>query len=149
MRDTLEAAFTEHVDQLTTSSPFRLLESGGASPEEYDRFLANLIRAHLRSPQVVAFLYALAPPGASEELLHNLLEEVGIEDGSGVAHPAMLHDLAAGAGLSPVMGELERLAAEDLRSIVSEPVLYGTLKEVGLAALCEVVAFEFMLSRSG
>ena len=28
-----------------------------------------------------------------------------------------------------------------------EPLLYGTLRDVGLAALVEIVAFEFMLSR--
>lgn len=147
MTISVEAAFAEHVDQLTASPPFRGLESGEASREEFDSFIANLIRAHVNSPRVVAFLYALAPPAACHDMLHNLLEEIGIDDESGVSHPAMLHDLAAGARLAPVMGELERLAAKDLRSMVSEPLLYGTLKEVGLAALCEVVAFEFMLSR--
>ncbi len=147
MRTTVEGAVSDHVDQLTSSPGFRWLEVGEASPEEYDRFIANVIRTHVKSPQVVAFLYALAPPEATTDLLHNLLEEVGIEEESGVAHPAMLGQLAAGAGLAPVLPELERLAAEDLRSIASEPLLYGALKEVGLAALCEVVAFEFMLSR--
>ena len=147
MRNTVEAAFAAQVEELTSSPPFRRLESGEASQEEYDRFIANLIRAHARSPQVVAFLYALAPPDASDDLLHNLLEEVGIEEESGEPHPGMLKDLAARVGLSPVLAELERLAAVDLRTIASEPLLYGTLKEVGLAALCEVVAFEFMLSR--
>lgn len=94
----------------------------------------------------MVFLYALAPPVAGEHVLNNLLEELGVEEESGVA-PLMLHDLAEAAGLSPVLAELERLAAEDLRAIAAEPLLYGTLKEVGLAALCEVVAFELMLSR--
>lgn len=147
MRSTIEAAFADHVDDFTNSSEFRRLESGEASQEDYDGFLANLIRTHLKSPQLVAFLYALAPPDASGDVLHNLLEELGIEDESGVAHPTMLHDLAVGAGLAPVLPQLERLGADDLRSIASEPLLFGTLKEVGLAALCEVVAFEFMLSR--
>ena len=147
MKTTVEAALIAHVEELTNSPSFQRLESGQAPAEDYDRFVANLIRAHVKSPQVVAFLYALAPPEAADDLVHNLLEEIGVEEESGVAHPAMLDDLAAGAGLSPVMGELERLAAHDLRSITSEPLLYGTLKEVGLAALCEVVAFEFMLSR--
>lgn len=147
MRTIIEAAFSHHVEQLTDSTPFRRLESGEASSEDFDRFLANLIRTHVKSPQLVAFLYALAPPDASGDVLHNLLEELGIEDESGVAHPAMLHDLAARAGLAPVLPELERLAADDLRRIASEPLLFATLKEVGLAALCEVVAFEFMLSR--
>jgi len=123
------------------------LESGEATQDDYDRFIANVVRAHERSPQVVAFLYALASPRSSDDLLHNLLEELGIEDESGESHPGMLTGLAASVGLSPVLPELERLAAEDLRTVASEPLLYGTLKEVGLAALCEVVAFEYMLSR--
>lgn len=147
MKTTVEAALVAHVEELTNSPSFQRLESGQAPAGDYDRFVANLIRAHVKSPQVVAFLYALAPPEAADDLLHNLLEEIGVEEESGVAHPAMLDDLAAGAGLAPVMGELKRLAAHDLRSLTSEPLLYGTLKEVGLAALCEVVAFEFMLSR--
>ncbi len=147
MRTTIEAAFTAQVDELTSSPPFRRLESGEASAKEYDRFIANLIRTHARSPQLVAFLYALAPPDAREDVLHNLLEELGIEDESGEPHPEMLKDLAASAGLYGVLPELERLATEDLRAIASQPLLYATLKEVGLAALCEVVAFEYMLSR--
>lgn len=147
MRTPIAEVLTDHVDGLTASVPFLRLESGEATREEYDAFIANLIRAHLRSPQVVAFLYALAPPDAGEHMLHNLLEELGIEEESGVAHPLMLHDLAEAAGLSPVLAELDRMAAEDLRTVAAEPLLYGTLKEVGLAALCEVVAFELMLSR--
>lgn len=147
MKTTVESAFTAQVHELTNSPPFRRMESGESSPEEYDHFIANLIRTHARSPQLVAFLYALAPPDASDDVLHNLLEEVGIEEESGEPHPGMLKDLAASAGLCPVLPELERLSADDLRTIASEPLLYGTLKEVGLAALCEVVAFEFMLSR--
>jgi len=39
------------------------------------------------------------------------------------------------------------VAADDIRRVVVEPVLYRTLGEVGLAAFCEVVAFEYMLAR--
>jgi hypothetical protein len=42
---------------------------------------------------------------------------------------------------------LEAGSQADLRQTLVDPILYGTLKEVGLAALVEVVAFEFMLSR--
>ncbi len=146
-RAVVEAAFIEQVEEFTNCARFRRLESGEASPEDYDRFVANLVRTHSRSPQVVAFLYSLAPPGAAEDFLHNLLEELGLEEESGEAHPAMLKDLAAAAGLEPVLPDLERLGAEDLRDIASAQMMYGTLKQVGLAALCEVVAFEFMLSR--
>ena len=147
LRGFVEAVFMEHVEEFATCARFRRLESGEASSKDYDRFVANLVRTHSRSPQLVAFLYSLAPPDAAEDFLHNLLEELGIEEDSGEAHPAMLQDLAAAAGLSPVLPVLDRLAAEDLRDIVSSPLMYGTLKEVGLAALCEIVAFEFMLSR--
>jgi hypothetical protein len=52
-----------------------------------------------------------------------------------------------GAGLADRLPSLEMAAQESLRQTISEPILYGTLKEVGLASLVEVVAFEFMLSR--
>jgi hypothetical protein len=37
--------------------------------------------------------------------------------------------------------------ADDIRRLEVEPVLYRTLSELGLAAFCEVVAFEYMLAR--
>jgi len=148
MRFTIEAVLAEQVASFTSSAEFRRIESGEATHDEYDAFLANLVRTHLRSPKVVAFLYALSPPDAATALLSNLLEELGLEDPSGVAHPEMLHALAAGAGLAPVMPELERQADEALAAIASEPLLFGSLREVGLAGLVEVVAFEFMLSRT-
>ncbi len=147
MRTFVEAAFTNQLEEFTTCAQFRRFESGEASPEDYNGFVANLIRTHTRSPQLIAFLYSLAPPEAAEDFLHNLLEELGVEEESGEAHPDMLKDLAAAAGLSAVLPDLERVASEDLRDIASAPLLYGTLKEVGLAALCQIVAFEFMLSR--
>jgi len=147
MRAAVEKAFVHQVESFTSGDRFCRLETGAASPEEYDRFVANVVRTHSRSPQLVAFLFALAPPDAAADLLHNLLEELGVEEESGEAHPAMLEDLAAAAALSPVLADLERLADEDLRDIVAAPLMYPTLKEVGLAALCEIVAFEFMLSR--
>ncbi len=147
LRALVEALFIEQVEELTTCARFRRLESGEASPEDYHRFVANLVRTHSRSPQLIAFLYSLASPDAAEDFLHNLLEELGVEGESGESHPGMLQDLAAAAGLSPVLPVLERLAADDLRDIVTAPLMYGTLKQVGLAALCEIVAFEFMLSR--
>lgn len=147
MGSTTEAVLVAHIDALVSSPDFRRLESGEASPEEYDRFIASLVRTHVQSPRLVAFLYALSPPEAGPEALHNLLEELGLDNGSGVAHPALLRDLAAGAGLAPVLADLERQGADELRRLASEPLLYGTLREVGLAALCEVVAFELLLSR--
>jgi pyrroloquinoline quinone (PQQ) biosynthesis protein C len=146
-RQRVEALFSQHVAELANSAPFRALESGAASRADYDRFLANVLRTHLRSPQLLAFLYALAPPAAADNLLHNMLEELGIEDESGEAHPSLLRELARGAGLERELSALEALADADLRRVVVDPILYGTLKELGLAALVEIVAFEYMLSR--
>jgi hypothetical protein len=104
-------------------------------------------RAHLRSPQLVAFLFAVAPPAAALHRLDNLLEELGLEAPSARPHPDLLRDLLEGAGLGHRLALLEAQAEDDIRRVVTEPLLYGTLRDVGLAALTEIVAFEFMLSR--
>lgn len=147
LRSQVESLLARHVSELTAFEAFKALETGRASREEYERFLANVVRTHLRSPQVLAFLYALAPPDAAANLAHNMLEELGIEEESGVAHPSLLRNLVQGAGLAGRLPELEVAAQESLRQVICEPILYGTLREVGLASLVEVVAFEFMLSR--
>ena len=147
LREQLEAILIRHAQELTEFEDFAALESGSASREDYDRFIARIARTHLRSPQILAFLYAFAPPEAAANLAHNMLEEMGIEEESGVAHPALLRVLVEGAGLGEQLAEMERLGQDDLRQTIADPILYGTLKEVGLAALVEVVAFEHMLSR--
>jgi hypothetical protein len=144
---TMETLFEREVDRLTGSAEFRGLESGAVPPEAYDAFIENVARAHLRSPQLLAFLYALAPPAVASDLLHNLLEELGRDEDGARPHPDLLRELLAGAGLAPGLPRLEAEADEDLRRIVVEPLLYGTLREVGLAALAEIVAFEYMLAR--
>lgn len=147
LRSRIEALYAKHVSDFASCREFKSLEAGEASNGEYDRFIENVVRAHLRSPQLLAFLYSLAPPEAAQNLLHNMLEELGIEEEDGTAHPSLLRDLAIGAGLESRLPELERLADADLRCVVVDPILYGTLKEIGLAALCEIVSFEYMLSR--
>lgn len=147
LRAGIEALFTQQVEDLTASEEFGALAAGSAAPEQYDAFIENVARAHLRSPQLLAFLYALAPPAAVTDLLHNLLEELGRQDEAGRPHPDLLKDLVAGAGLSDRLPRLEAEADEDLRRVVVEPLLYGSLREVGLAALTEIVAFEYMLAR--
>jgi hypothetical protein len=139
LRERIESLFKAQVAELTASGPFRALETGTAAPADYDRFLADVVRTHLKATEYVAFLCALAPPAASESRLRNLLEELH--------HPGLLRQLAAEAGLGDRLPELEAQAADDIRRLVVEPVLYRTLGEVGLAAFCEVVAFEYMLAR--
>ena len=147
LRSTIETLFARQVESLTASAEFQALENGTAAPGQYDAFIENVTRAHLRSPQLLAFLYALAPPVAAADLRHNLLEELGLDEDSGRGHPDLLGDLLRGAGLGRRLAALEAQADEDLRRIVVDPLLYGTLREVGLAALTEIVAFEYMLSR--
>ena len=146
-RGHVAALFSTQVQALTTSRAFRDLEAGRASAEQYDDFIANVARTHLKSPQLLAFLYSIAPPAATPAVLLNLLEELGLEDDKGVAHPALLGDLLAGAGLSSRRAEIEALAEDDLRRIVIDPIMYGSLRDLGLAALTEIVAFEVMLSQ--
>jgi hypothetical protein len=140
IRDLLEG----HVRAFTDSREFAAFEAGSA---DYDAFIVNVGRAHLKSPQLVAFLYALAPPAAAAELLDNLLEELGLETESERPHPALLEDLIRAAGLGHQLAHIRAQAEDDIRRVVVDPLLYGTLREVGLAALTEIVAFEFMLSR--
>lgn len=147
-RSQIESLLTRHVGELTAFSGFQDLEAGRATRDDYDLFIVNVARTHLHSPQILAFLFTLAPPEAAQSLRHNMLEELGIEEESGVAHPTLLEDLMAGAGFGKDrLREVAALSQSDLRQVIVEPLLYGTLKEVGLAALVEVVAFEFMLSR--
>jgi hypothetical protein len=139
LRSRIETLYDEQVAELLACPEFLALESGAAPHQAYDDFIANVVRTHIKASQLVAFLYAVAPPAAAESRLRNLLEELH--------HPGLLRQLAAGAGLGDRLPELEALAADDIRRVVAEPLLYGTLKELGLAALCEIVAFEYMLSR--
>lgn len=146
LRDRIEELFQEQVAELTGSAEFTRFEAGRAPAVEVHQLIANVVRSHLRSPKLLAFLYALSPPGkAADALQHNLLEELGVEDE--VAHPVLLGRLAEAAGLGSQLARIAAEADQDLKRYVVEPLLYGSLRDVGLAALCEVVAFEYMLSR--
>jgi pyrroloquinoline quinone (PQQ) biosynthesis protein C len=147
LRSEIQERFVQQVDALLASAGFRALQEGRATREQYDAFIENVARAHLRSPQLVAFLFSLAPPTAAPDLLDNLLEELGRGDEPSHAHPDLLKDLLVAAGLAHRVVRLEAEAEDDIRRVVMEPLLYGTLRDVGLAALTEIVAFEFMLSR--
>jgi len=76
-----------------------------------------------------------------------MLEELGLDNDSSVSHPALLRELLDGAGLSSVLAEIEARAAADVRQVVVDPLLYPSLRDVGLAAMIEIEAFEYMLSR--
>jgi hypothetical protein len=146
-RSTVEHLFRRQVESFRATPEFEKLSNGSARPDHYASFIESLARTHLRSPQLIAFLYALAPPGPAEDLRRNLLEEMGLDEGGERPHPDLLRDLLTGARLGDRLAILEARADEDLRRIVMDPLVYGSLRDVGLAAFTEIVAFEYMLSR--
>ena len=146
-RKRLETLYQNAIAEFTGCAEFTALERGTARKSDYDRFIVNVARTHLRSPQLLAFVFAVAPPEAQTSLMHNLLEELGVDDGSGVPHPTLVRKLLSESGLEPLLLDLEERAAEDIRQVVVDPLLYPSLREVGLSALVEIEAFEYMLSR--
>jgi pyrroloquinoline quinone (PQQ) biosynthesis protein C len=147
IRRTVEIEYAKQTDALSACKQFQALETGRVEPKAYDDFIANVCKTHLRSPQILAFLFSVAPPAAVEHIKHNMLEELGLDD-EGIAHPNLLIQLAEGAGFNEACRkELELLAQDELRRLAAEPLLYGTVRELGFSALLETVAFEWMLSR--
>jgi hypothetical protein len=148
LRAEIERIYAFHTEALVSSGRFQALEGGSAPRAAYDAFIADLCRTHLKSPQILAFLYSVAPPLAAESVKHNLLEELGLDSEGGVPHPALLRQLALALGQGDAgVRALEADAHEDLRRLASDPILYGTIKELGLSVLLEVAGFEWMLSR--
>ena len=137
-RTTSEALADERIQALL---------SGQMSREEVRAFFRSFIVTHLNSVQILAFLFSMAPRGASDLVRENLLEEMGLEE-SEKAHPDMLIDLAQGLGFS--QQDVLRLSAEAdevRRNFSSSRVLYASLRDLGLSMLLETVAFESFLSR--
>lgn len=146
-RSKLAARYGSEVEAFGSSPIFRSLEEGTANREAYDRFIAGICRTHLSSPQILAFLYAVAPPSIGEQLKENMLEELGLDE-SGVSHPSLLRGLIEAAGFGPkARRELQSQSQESLRQMCTSPLLFATFKEVGLNVLLEVTCFEWMLSR--
>lgn len=141
-----EGEFARQTEGLVSHPAFVALEAGSAPHAAHDAFIENVARAHLQSPQVLGFLFALAPPAVAADLRHNLVEELGLDDG--VAHPDLLRRLLAAAGLGAALPRVERAAQDDLRRLATDPILYGTLGELGQAVFLEVASFEWMLSRT-
>jgi hypothetical protein len=146
-RNEIELLYRRAVNEFTACPDFKAIEAGTAGKSDYDRFIMNVVRTHLRSPQLLAFLFSVSPPRAYSNLLHNMLEELGLDNDSCVSHPALLRELAEGAGLGTQLPEVEARAAADVRQVIVDPILYPSLRDVGLAAMVEIEAFEYMLSR--
>ena len=144
LRELVEQKYSEHVEKFEQSDIFRCFEFGELTQESYDKFIINLCQTHLKSSQVLAFLYAVSPPRVALRIQHNMLEELGMDE-QGVSHPMLLHKLAASLEVDVL--QLEISAQEELWRMCSKPLVYETLKELGLAVLLEVTCFEWMLSR--
>lgn len=147
VRSQVESEYAKQTEALVSSAGFKALESGSADKKTYDDFIANVCRTHLRSPQILAFLLSVAPPASVEDVKHNMLEELGLDE-EGLPHPQLLIKLAKHSGFTDQgIKQLEILAQEELKRMTSEQILYGTMKEIGLSALLETASFEWMLSR--
>lgn len=139
--------YAAHVEDFAQSTKFQQLESGQLSRDDIDQFIANLCKAHLKSPQILAFLYSVSPPAAVANIQHNMLEELGLDD-EGICHPDLLLQLAKAAGFDAQQRDALIQGAQDqLRSLCTDPLMFGTIKELGLSVLLEVTCFEWMLSR--
>ena len=147
LRTLIETYYAAQVQDFAQSLPFQRLESGQLSSTEIDHFIANLCRSHLKSPQILAFLYSIAPPKAVATIQHNLLEELGLDE-EGIRHPDLLYQLMTAAGFNAQQQHVVTVAAQDqLRTLCTDPLMFGTIKELGLSVLLEVTCFEWMLSR--
>jgi hypothetical protein len=143
----VESRYAEQLKFFESSELFHLVESGLGDNKFYDDFIANLCQSHLKSPQILAFLYAVAPPSVVRFIQYNMLEELGL-DAEGICHPDLLRNLAIAVGFDrDRIEQIEAGSQSELHRMCSEPLLYGTLKELGLSVLLEVSSFEWMLSR--
>ena len=147
IRERVEQEYVKQTDALANCESFKGLENKKAEKKAYDEFIANVCKTHLRSPQILAFLFSVAPPASVEDVKHNMLEELGLDE-EGLPHPQLLIKLAKHSGFTDQgVKQLEVFAQEELKRMTSEQILYGTMKEIGLSALLETASFEWMLSR--
>lgn len=146
IRPHVEAIYTSHIDELKALPEMAAILDGSASREVYDRFIANVIKTHLRSPQFLGFIFCISPPKSLEHVKHNLMEEIGVDGHE--SHPELLKSLALEAGLTEeALAELHESSQETIKSVMNDPMMFGTLKEFGLGLMVEVFSFEYMLSR--
>jgi pyrroloquinoline quinone (PQQ) biosynthesis protein C len=148
LRRLVESEYEKQADGFTSTKLFQSLERGQAGVADYDLLIEGVCRSHLKSPHILAFLFALAPPADAFNLKQNMLEEMGL-DTVGVSHPSLLFKLMEATGFDEKRrAQVELEASLELQSTIAQPLLFGTLKELGLSVLLETVAFEWMLSRT-
>jgi pyrroloquinoline quinone (PQQ) biosynthesis protein C len=146
-RQLFEQWYTRLHQQFAGHESYRRLLDGDYSRTEALAFVRNLCRAHLRSPHVLGFLFAVTPPRDAQHVQDNLLEELGYHEGE-TPHPELLQRLAQAIGLAELdWTAVEKGADQILFNKIEEPLMFGTIKEVGLNVMLEVVGFEWFLAR--
>jgi hypothetical protein len=112
------------------------------------KLVENVCKSHLRSPQVLGFLFSVVPPRAIDNIKHNLFEELGVEKDGDQSHPDLLVRLGKAVGFNEKKWSLiEKEAQQVLKNKIDEPLMFGSLREVGLNVMLEVIGFEWFLSR--
>lgn len=123
---------------------FASLEWGCAERDDYDEFVRRVALNHLKAPQFIAFLWSLAPPAVAPGIRQRMLEESGLE-ADGLDSPARLERLLRAAGLGQEVRDLHLQAQQNLQQLITRPLRCRTLRDMGLAALLEVAAFDYLL----
>lgn len=143
----IERQYAAQTQAFADAAVFQQLTAGHLTQKGTNQFIANLCQTHLKSPQILAFLYSVAPPNSAAKIQHNMLEELGFDD-EGICHPDLLLCLAEAAGFSEQQREALKAGAQaQLKTLCTDPLMFGTVKELGLSVLLEVTCFEWMLSR--
>jgi hypothetical protein len=141
----LRARLERDVDAFTSHPLLANLEWGCAEPDDYDEFVRRVALNHLKAPQVLAFLWAVSPPPVAPGIRLRMLEESGLEP-DGPDSPSRLERLLRAAGLGREVRELHVQAQEDLQRAITRPLRCRTLRDVGLAVLIEMAAFDYLLA---
>lgn len=145
-RDKIEIWYRKLHDQFNGHEDVTQFKTGTPNRETVLRFIGNVCKSHLLSPQVLGFLFAVAPPKSRHHLQENLLEEMGNAEEK--SHPDMLIELCQHVGIDgPELANLSDDAEMVLKNKISEPLMFGTLQDVGLNVLLEVIGFEWFLAR--
>lgn len=133
--------------QCIDSSHYQKLIDGSFKKQDLENIIKNICKSHLRSPQILAFLYSIVPPSATYHMKENLLEELGVDDDQS-SHPDLLLLLCKSSGLDGEnIRKIQNEADQVLKNKITEPLMFGSLKEVGLNVMLEVIGFEWFLSR--
>jgi hypothetical protein len=141
----LRARLERDVDAFASHPLFAALEWGCAEEDDYDAFLRRVALTHLKSPQLLAFLWALSPPSVAPGIRRRMLEESGLEP-DGLDSPARLERLLRAVGLGREVRDLHVQAQQDLQQAITRPLRCRTLRDIGLAVLIEVTAFDYLLA---